>query len=841
MTQDADDTPESRRSPFRPFRWLVRGLLSLMFLGLVAASVVGIPYGIYLDQVVRAKFEGKRWMIPASVYGRSLDLYPGQSLSAQGLFQELERLGYRPMATPLTPGTFSRDKDRFLIRTRPFHFWDGDEPGKLLEVRCAAETLMEIREGGAKGGEVSLARLDPPLIGKIYPSHREDRVLLKRDELPEGLVKTLMAVEDRNFYHHHGVDPLSILRAFWYNLRAGSVVQGGSTLTQQLVKNFYLDSERTLIRKVNEAIMAVLLDRHYSKDEILEAYANEIYLGQDRSRAVHGFGLASQFYFARPLADLDIPRIALLVGLVKGPSHFDPRRHPERATQRRNLVIDVLKEQKFITHDEAMRFKAAPLGVGAPGGTPTGTYPGFLDLVRRQLHRDYQEDDLRGEGLRIFTTLDPGLQARVEAAIAAKLPLLEKQKRLEEDALEAAAVVLTTGTAEVLALVGDRDPNFAGFNRAVDAVRQIGSLIKPIVYLEALSQPDRYSLVTRLNDDPVSYRIEGGRTWSPTNYDHRSHGQVALYEALAHSYNQATVRLGLEMGVERIARTIEKLSGRTGIEAVPSLLLGATALTPLEVSQMYQVIAAGGFRSPVRAIREVLDAQGHPLSRYPLTVEKALDPAAVALIQYALREVIQSGTARAVVSRLPRIASQLAGKTGTTNELRDSWFAGFGPDRLAVVWVGQDDNQPAGLTGAQGALQIWMEIMQQYSPAPVSGDPVAEVETVLVDPASGLLAGPGCPGARQMPFYPGRAPQRQGCGSEAHHGALPDETTGIDRPSAGGSREDWQPPAQPAQPAQKRPSSSGGQKPAAGTRQGTEERRRPEELHPDYVKKAFDL
>ncbi|MEI6415545.1 MAG: penicillin-binding protein 1B, partial [Pseudomonadota bacterium] len=599
MTRKSRSTPKKRPSRFKPFRWLNRTLLVLLFFGLVGAGVVGIPYAIYLDQVVRTKFEGKRWMIPASVFGRSLDLYPGQALSAQGLVQELERLGYRPVVSPSTPGTFSQDKDRLIIRTRPFLFWDGDEPARLLEVRCAGEAVAGLRDASAQGGDIPLARLDPPLIGKIYPSHREDRLLLKRNELPESLVKTLMAVEDRNFYQHHGVDPLSILRAFWYNLRAGSVVQGGSTLTQQLVKNFYLDSERTLVRKVNEAIMAVLLDRRYSKDEILEAYANEIYLGQDRNRAIHGFGLASQFYFARPLSDLDIPRMALLVGLVKGPSHFDPRRHPERAMQRRNLVMDVLSEQKLISADEASRFKTAPLGVGHPGGAPTGTYPGFLDLVRRQLHRDYQEDDLRGEGLKIFTTLDPGLQARVEAAIASKLPQLEKQKRLEEDSLEAAAVVLTTGTAEVLALAGDRDPNFSGFNRAVDAVRQIGSLIKPIVYLEALSQPDRYSLVTRLNDDPVSYHIEGGHTWFPTNYDHRSHGQVLLYEALAHSYNQATVRLGLEVGVGRIAKTVERLSGRAGIEAVPSLLLGATALTPLEVSQMYQAIAAGGFRSPV--------------------------------------------------------------------------------------------------------------------------------------------------------------------------------------------------------------------------------------------------
>ena len=741
-----------RQAPARRRRWPAR-LLALSFLFALVAGV----YLLYLDYQVKSRFEGRRWAVPARVYGRPMELYPGAAISVTQLTAELRRLGYRKARSAKQVASWSRDRERVVVRTRPFRFWDGPEPGRLLDLRFKGANLERLLD--ARGRPVALARLEPPEIGSIFPTHNEDRVPVAREALPALLVQGLLAVEDRDFYRHHGVSPKAILRAGWANLRAGGVVQGGSTLTQQLVKNLYLTRERSLGRKLNEAVMALILDARYSKEEILGAYANEIYLGQDGNRAIHGFGLASQFYFNRPLGELDLPRIALLVGLIKGPSYYNPRRHPERAKRRRNLVLQSMREQGVIDEASLRRARSAALGVvkrGA-GGSGGGRYPAFLRLVRRQLQRDYREQDLTSEGLRIFTTLDPWVQGQVEEALSGRLRRLEKQHRIDAGTLQGAMVVTAAEGGEVLALAGGRNPRFDGFNRALDAVRPIGSLIKPVVYLAALMQPDRYSLITLLQDAPVDLKLPNGQRWRPENYSKRSHGEVPLHQALAHSYNLATVRLGLDLGVDRVLELLRRLGVSRPVPAVPAVLLGSVSLSPLEVAQLYQTFADGGFYTPLRAIREVLSAAGEPLQRYPLSVHQAVPPGPVYLLDRNLQEVVRSGTGRGL-SRYLDSGLALAGKTGTTDNLRDSWFAGFSGDRVAVAWVGRDDNRPAGLTGAQGALQVWGDAMKRLRPAPLGLSRPDGVETVWIDPESGLRADQRCPGARQFPFIAGYAP-----------------------------------------------------------------------------------
>lgn len=742
-------TKSTKRRPQKGGRWFSR----LLALGFLSSLILGV-YVLYLDHTVRVKFEGKRWAVPARVYGRPLELYPGASVSADQLVAELQRMGYQKSRYPKQVASWSRNKGRILIRSRSFNFWDGEEPGRFLDVRFSAGQIAHLSEVG--GGDLALVRLEAPEIGSIYPAHNEDRVLVRRDELPEKLVKALIVMEDRTFYQHHGVDPKAIARALWANLRAGGVVQGGSTLTQQLVKNFYLIRERSLIRKLNEAAMALLLDAHYDKDEILGAYANEIYLGQDGNRAIHGFGLASHFYFNRSLGELNLSQLALLVAQVRGPSFYDPRRHPKRAKERRDLVLNVMQEQGLISKKEALAAIRAPLGVQQKGDG-RGSYPAFMDLVRRQLHRDYREADLTSEGLRIFTTLDPWIQQQAEEAVAGRLSRLEKDYRLPAGKLESAAILVDSESGEIRALVGGRSARYAGFNRALDAVRPIGSLVKPVVYLAALLRTDRYNLVTRIDDTAPSIKGEDGQPWLPDNYDHLSHGKVPLHTALAHSYNLATVRLGMELGLGAIADLLQQLGISRPIQQVPAMLLGSLSLSPLEVAQLYQAFAAGGFYSPLRAIRSVQSNSGQPLQRYPLTVKQAVASAPVYLLNRNLQEVVRTGTGKGLADYVAG-SLNIAGKTGTTDKLRDSWFAGFSGDRVAVVWVGRDDNKPAGLTGSTGALQVWGDMMRRLRLVPLELLRPDAVETVWIDPESGFRADEGCEGALQYPFIVGTAP-----------------------------------------------------------------------------------
>jgi penicillin-binding protein 1B len=791
VTSNRRSGARSRRRPpkrkgFRFGRVLVGWSL---ILAVGATLAVGL-YGVHLDRVVRGKFEGQRWALPARVWARPLELYAGRRLSPDQFESELERLNYRAVASPQTQGQYQRLGDRFEVRTRPFRFWDGAEPERHLNISFADGQVATLTDADG-GADPALVRLDAMLIASIYPTHNEDRVLVRRQDLPELLVKTLMAVEDRNFDHHLGVDPKGILRAAVSNFQAGAVVEGASTLTQQLVKNFYLSADRTFERKIKEAYMAFLLELHYSKDEILEAYANEIYLGQDGSRAIHGFGLASQFFFNLPLSELDAAKTALLVGMVQAPSSLDPRRHPEAAESRRNLVLDLMVRDGVISEAEAAKAKRTPLGVQDGGGRPAGYYPDFITLVRRQLQRDYRDEDLRSEGLNIFTTLDPLVQAAVERSLPKRLAELEKQRGMKAGTLETAAVVTSVEQGEVLAIAGGRQPGYAGFNRALDSVRSIGSLVKPPIYLAALSQPDRYTLTTSLSDRPVSLP-DGNKRWEPKNYDHKVNGSVQLHSALARSLNLATVNLGLSIGVKNVVDTLYKMGAQRRIRVVPSVLLGAVSMSPLEVAQVYQTIAAGGYRAPLRGIREVVDAQGRPLNRYPLAIEAVVDPKAAYLTTWAMQRVVSDGTAKWLGDQLPK-GMTMAGKTGTTDEKRDSWYAGFSGDKVAVVWVGRDDYKPMGLAGGTGALRVWGDFMLK-----LDNEPLPEI------PPDGVVLADAC-GRKNVPYIGDSAKSAASCGGGSGQGSRASgggESVARSEPEpAGGAVETPPEPPPPPKPA----------------------------------------
>lgn len=698
-----------------------------VFLALAGALVI---YVVYLDLLVQKQFDGKRWALPAKVYARPLELYSGLRLSERDFLRELKMLGFRNKANPKNPGTYLVDGNEVVLMTRSFQFWDEKLESSVLKISFDNDVVSEIYNYTTEN-MVDIMRMEPAIIGGIYPTKKEDRILVKFENVPELLKTTIRIVEDRNFYEHHGLYYKGIARALWANIRAGKTVQGGSTLTQQLVKNFYLTNKRSLWRKANEAVMSLLLEYHYSKDEIFEAYINEVYLGQDKARAIHGFGLASRYYFDRNLDELEVQQIAMLVAIVKGPSYYNPRRSVKRLLKRRNLVLDLLAKFNVISSSEATAAKRKPLGIIQSKPASVSLHPAFLDLVKRQLKTFYREKDLVSEGLQIFTTLDPLIQIQAESVVKNKTRQLAKQQRLQGQ-LQAAVIVTNTTNSEVLALVGDSKPRQAGFNRALDAIRPIGSLIKPAIYLTALSN-NRYSPLSLLTDKRVHLKGPAGDIWSPANYDKTEHGQVAFYKALSHSYNLATVRLGLELGFERIQQTIADMGIQRKIPAYPSMLLGSVNLSPYEVTQMYHSLASGGFNMPLYSIREVLALDGTPLKRFPLKVQQTLNTDNVTVINSILHNVTQEGTARSIKRLFPE-TFVAAGKTGTTDELRDSWFAGFSGQHLVVSWLGTDNNQPTGLTGASGALKLWTDIMRSLQTKPLSFNSSENVEYVAINP-----------------------------------------------------------------------------------------------------------
>ncbi|HSN51556.1 MAG TPA: penicillin-binding protein 1B [Woeseiaceae bacterium] len=718
-------------------------------------------YALYLSISVIVAFEGRRWDIPARVYAAPLEIYAGIALTPAELSAALDQTGYLRVDEVRHAGEYALHDDRILLRTRSFQHWDALEPEQSAVIEFDAERISAMRNEWNE--TLPLLRLEPMRLGSLFASHHEDRILVAQEDIPPLLVSALKTIEDRRFDSHFGLDFRAIARAAFVNVRQGGIRQGGSTLTQQLVKSYFLDSRQTFSRKIREAIMAVALELRYDKDELLLAYVNEIYLGQQGSRAIHGFGLASEFYFSKPLSRLELHEIALLVAIVKGPSYYDPRRHGERARERRNLVLATLSGHGVIDEQAAITASARQLGIGNHG-LLSRYQPAYMDLVRRQLAADFPLDDLATEGLRIFTSLDPRIQLLVERELAAGLERLQPAENGDAVPLEGAAIVTRPQSGEVVAMVGGRDVEFDGFNRVTDARRPIGSLVKPVVYLAAL-QAGGYTLASIVSDEPIEIELDNGDTWAPQNFDRASHGDVPLLRALGDSYNQATVRLGMAIGVDAVAGLLHDLGLERRPDPNPSLLLGAIEMSPLEVAQVYNSLANGGFRMPLRALRSVVDAAGKPLVRYPLELLPAADTDAVQQVNLAMVQVLEHGTGYAAKAVLPA-GLVAAGKTGTSDDFRDSWFAGFTNDHLAVVWVGNDANEPVGLTGSSGALNIWAPVIagiddtRGFDPAP---SPALEFAWLDYDTGLGTYEGCGRSARVALPVD-SRIPRLAGCG-----------------------------------------------------------------------------
>ncbi|MEM6808476.1 MAG: penicillin-binding protein 1B [Pseudomonadota bacterium] len=719
-----------KRRPARPW-WRRHWILSSLG---VATLAFGI-WALWLDYQITARFETRRWDLPARVYAQPLELYAGRRLAPDQLVLHLHQLGYAADASLSRPGSYRRDGARFEIYRRAAEFWDGKETARGLRVGITDDRVAAL---SVSGRDAAVVRLDPLVIGSLFPAHGEDRVVLEPDTVPALLADTLRLVEDRRFEQHHGLDVRAIARAALANLRAGGIRQGGSTLTQQLVKSYFLTNERTFRRKVREAVMAVLLELRYDKREILTAYVNEVYLGQDGARAIHGFGLASQFYFARPLAELDPAQVATLVALVRGPSFYDPNRFADRLRERRDRILTAMAKTGVIDEAARDRALATPLAVADRSASEAAYFPAFVDVVRRQLERDYDDADLRREGLSIHTTLDPLAQALALTELDAHLARLEAAGAPE---LQGAVVVADPRVGELHALVGGRGRG--GFNRALDARRQVGSLIKPIVYLAALESGD-WHMASSVEDAPVEIAQEDGSLWSPQNFSGEHEGEMPLVRALAESVNVASVRVGMSTGLKRIAGTLRQLGGPDISQPYGSLTLGAVEMSPVDVANVYLSLGSGGLRPPLRAVREVVGGDGDTVQRYPLTIDTVADGAALYALNTALVATMTRGTGRAAVLPEGLVA---AGKTGTTNDFRDAWFAGYTGDRLGVVWVGTDDNAPTGLTGSRGALPVWSAVIAELSGEPLRLSVPEGMVAASVDYATGRQVAARCDNA----------------------------------------------------------------------------------------------
>lgn len=726
--------PRGKRGWF----WL---LLKLFIVFVVLMAI----YGVYLDQKIRSRIDGKVWQLPAAVYGRMVNLEPDMSISKNEMVKLLEATQYRQVSKMTRPGEFTVQAKSIEMIRRPFDFPDSKEGQVRARLTFDGDRLETI-ENMDNDRQFGFFRLDPRLITMLSSANGEQRLFVARNGFPDLLVDTLLATEDRHFYEHDGISLYSIGRAVLANLTAGRTVQGASTLTQQLVKNLFLSSERSYWRKANEAYMAVLMDARYSKDRILELYMNEVYLGQSGDNEIRGFPLASLYYFGRPVEELSLDQQALLVGMVKGASIYNPWRNPKLALERRNLVLRLLQQQQVIDQELYDMLSARPLGVQPRGGV-ISPQPAFMQMVRQELQSKLGDKVKDLSGVKIFTTFDSVAQDAAEKAAVEGIPALKKQRKLSD--LETAMVVVDRNTGEVRAMVGGAEPQYAGYNRAMQARRSIGSLAKPATYLTALSQPNLYRLNTWIADAPISLRQPNGQVWSPQNDDKQFSGQVMLVDALTRSMNVPTVNLGMALGLPAIVDTWQKLGvAKDQLHPVPAMILGALNLTPIEVAQAFQTIASGGNRAPLSALRSVIAEDGSVLYQSFPQAERAVPAQAAYMTLWTMQQVVQRGTGRQLGAKYPGL--HLAGKTGTTNNNVDTWFAGIDGREVVITWVGRDNNQPTKLYGASGAMSIYQRYLANQSPVPLNLVAPEDIVDMGVDSSGNFVCGGGI---RTLPVW----------------------------------------------------------------------------------------
>lgn len=699
-TENVQKNPEEKtpkkRSSFKSF------LLKVAFTG----AVLTVFYGGYLDWQIRSKMDGQIWRLPAEVYSRIESVKISDNLAFDEVIQILLDNEYRQTTMVAAPGDFKLEDDTIVVLRRAFPFPDKPEPQRVLRLRFVDNKLNRIEDLVAVK-TIDEFRLAPKLIAMLE-SDNEDRLAIPLQNYPRLLIDALILTEDRRFYDHHGINPVGIIRALITNIRAGQTVQGGSTLTQQLVKNLFLSSERTITRKANEALMSLVLDWRYDKNRILETYLNEIYLGQNGDTQIHGFELASQFYFGRSIREISLDQIALLVGMVKGPSLYNPWRNPQNALERRNVVLKLMLEHKMIGDELYQLLSQRPLGVQQKGQI-SRKYPSFIQTLQADLRRELGEHKISSLlGARIFTTMDLKQQAQAENAVVNTVSQL--QLKTKNPYLEGAMIVADYRVGEIRAVVGGLQTQYAGFNRALMAKRQIGSLVKPSIYLTALSNPEQFRLNTPINNQPITINVKGSPPWQPRNYDKKYSGSVMLMDALARSLNIPTVNIGMKVGLSKIIDT-QKAMGWDNVEIpkVPAMLLGAYTISPYDVTKLYQTIANQGGRIELTTVDTISDRQGNIIYQHDKTAKQVVPQEAAFQTLFAMQQTVERGTARSLQNDYADL--RLAGKTGTTNDARDTWFVGIDGKNISTVWLGRDDNGETKLTGASGALQIYKDYL----------------------------------------------------------------------------------------------------------------------------------
>jgi penicillin-binding protein 1B len=738
-------------TPIRPAsrRILLPLWLSISLLLLLPVSCVKIPESGSRHRVL--------------FYAAATSLLPGSPLDSRSLEEHLTRLGYHSVANEVvTPGQYRISHDSAEIFLRPFHY-----PGRLfaggrVRLRLSAEGIRRVELIDSLRTED--LRLEPERIAGFQGETGALLAPLRLEEAPPLLVRALVAVEDRRFYHHPGVDPIGAARAVWINLRHKEASQGGSTLTQQLARSLYLRNDKTVMRKLREAVIALELEMRYSKKEILEAYLNAVYWGTWGSMEIRGAREASRYYLGCDLDKADTAGIALLVGIIPAPNAYSPYNNPAKAKQRRNLVLHELAQRKILTEEEAEKAAARPLPVRrAPLRPAEASY--FLEAARAEVERRAPKGILDQPGTIVFTTLDPVDQSAAVTAVRAGLTDLEKahrRLRRKKDPLEAAVVSIDPENGEVRALVGGRDFLEYPFNRAVDAERQPGSLFKPFVYLTAFEHPRRkdgsfWTPATIIDDEPIEIPV-GRKTWTPENYDREYRGEVTARTALEQSLNVPTAQVAYEVGLRRVVNTARDLGIKSPLSAVPSLALGTSEVNLLEITGAYAGLSAGGTAHPPTCLRAVVAPKGEVVPLTALEDPPGAEAEACYLVTSLLQGVIEEGTGRN--ARGLGVRGAVAGKTGTTDDYRDAWFVGYTPRRSIGVWVGFDHRDPVGLSGASAALPIWAMAMSLSEGSHGDGSFVRPdgVITVAIDPESGLLATSDCPTWRDEIFLAGTEP-----------------------------------------------------------------------------------